>query len=54
LLAHFSGPLNQGLRATAVVFGISLVVHLALLLPAWGVRALLSRITGLQVRPGRA
>ncbi|HQN43153.1 MAG TPA: hypothetical protein PLA25_03385 [Anaerolineaceae bacterium] len=53
LLSHLSAPLNQGLRAIAVVFGISLVIHLVMLLPAWLIRTLISRLTGMEVRPGR-
>lgn len=40
---------NQGLRAFAIVIGISLAVHLILLPPLWIVRRSLGRITGLSV-----
>lgn len=44
------GPtLNQVLRALAVIFGISLAVHLVLLPPLRGLRYLLERLTGLKV-----
>jgi hypothetical protein len=42
-------PLNNGLRATAVVFAISVGVQVLVLLPAWGIRKILNRLTGLQV-----
>ena len=42
-------PLNNGLRAAAVVFGISLAVQILVLLPTWGIRKLLNRLTGLKV-----
>lgn len=47
------GPgLNQALLGVALIFGISLTLHLALVFPIWGLRALVSRITGLQVVAG--
>jgi len=42
--------LNNGLRAVAIVFAISLGFHLLLVIPLWGVRKLLCRITGYRVR----
>ena len=42
--------LNIAMRSVSVVFGISLVVHLALLLPVWLLRRLISRATGLTVQ----
>lgn len=41
--------LNRGFHALAGVFGISLVLHIILLLPVWLMRAALSKVTGLQV-----
>ena len=49
LVDHLAPPLNIGLRALSAVFGISIVVHLLVLLPAWILRKLISRITRLQV-----
>lgn len=47
------GPwLNQALLGTALIFGISLALHLALALPVWGLRLLVSRLTGLRVVAG--
>ncbi len=50
MLAHLAPRLNQGLHALAGVFGISLAVHAALILPAALLRWGLSRLTGLEVR----
>ena len=43
---------NQALLGLALIFGISLALHLALALPVWGLRHLVSRLTGLQVVAG--
>jgi len=42
--------LNQALRGMAVIFAISGGVHLLVLLPAWLLRTILNKLTGLQVR----
>ena len=42
--------LNDALRGVAVVFAISASVHLVVMVPAWFLRILLNRITGLQVQ----
>ncbi len=44
--------LNEVLRGIAVVFAISVTVHLIVLLPAWGLRKILSRLTGMRVVSG--
>jgi hypothetical protein len=49
LLAHLAPALNSALRAIAVVFGITVLLHLILLPPAWLVRKLISRLVGYQV-----
>lgn len=49
LARHLGPPLNQALQAIAVTFGISAFLQLALLLPVWGLRKALNRITGLEV-----
>jgi len=49
MLEHFGPWLNQALRGVALIFGISLALPLALALPVWGLRRLVSRITGLKV-----
>jgi hypothetical protein len=40
---------NQGLRVIALIFGISLAVHLVFLIPVWGLRLWISRLTRLEV-----
>jgi hypothetical protein len=49
MLENFGPWLNQALLGMALIFGISLTLHLALALPIWGLRRLVSRITGLKV-----
>ena len=49
LLANLAPALNRGFTAVAVVMGISLGVHVILLLPILVVRLTLSRLTGLQI-----
>jgi hypothetical protein len=49
MLRNLAPTLNQALQALAVAFGISVFLHLALLLPVWVARKLLNRITGLEV-----
>jgi hypothetical protein len=49
MLANLAPPLDNALRAVAVVFSISAVLHLLFLLPTVMLRTLLSRLTGLQV-----
>ncbi|HSV85852.1 MAG TPA: hypothetical protein VLH85_04715 [Levilinea sp.] len=49
IVANLTPLINRALRSLALVFGISLVVHAALLLPFWLLRLLLSRLTGLRV-----
>lgn len=49
MIAHLAPTMNQALQALAIAFGISSFLHFALLLPVWGLRKLLSRLTGLEV-----
>ena len=49
MVEHLARPLDQILRAVAIVFGISVLVHLVLLGPVWLIRRLLSRLLGLEV-----
>ncbi|MBN2549984.1 MAG: hypothetical protein JXB15_12550 [Anaerolineales bacterium] len=49
LASHLAAPFNQVLRSIALVFGISLLVHLVLWLPVWGVRRLLSAFLRMEV-----
>ncbi|MBU1660973.1 MAG: hypothetical protein KKD28_05825 [Chloroflexi bacterium] len=46
---HLLPPLNEALRAVAVVFAISSAVHLIVLAPIWMLRKSISRLTGMQV-----
>lgn len=49
MLTHLAPPLNQLLRLLATIFGVSLVVHLALLIPLRLMRSLISNLTGLRI-----
>jgi len=49
MLQHLGPGLNQAMRALAMVFTISLVIHLALVLPISLLRMALSKLTGLKV-----
>jgi len=49
MITNLAPWLNRGLHTLSGVFGLSLVLHVVLLLPVWAARALLSKITGLQV-----
>jgi hypothetical protein len=49
LLDNLSKPLNQAFRSVAIVFGIAVGIHLALLPPVWLTRLFLMRLTGLRV-----
>jgi len=50
MIEHLAAWLNQIFRALAVVFGISLAIHLALWLPLRLLRSLLCRLTGARLR----
>ncbi|GAB4577664.1 MAG: hypothetical protein Fur0022_03950 [Anaerolineales bacterium] len=52
LVEHLAPGLNNVLRAAAIVFGISIAVHIGLLLPTILVRRGLSRLTGMKVVSG--
>ena len=49
MLSHLAPTFNDALQALAIMFGISAFLHFALILPVFGLRKLLSRITGLDV-----
>ncbi len=49
LLANLAEPLTATFLAMWVVFGISVVAHALLLLPAWGLRRLLSWAKGMDI-----
>jgi hypothetical protein len=50
MIANLAPWVNRGMRASALVFAISLGFHLLLVIPLWGFRELLCRITGYRVR----
>ena len=52
MVENLGNPLNDVLRTTAIVFAVSAGVHLMVLIPAYGVRKVLNRLTGLQVAGG--
>ncbi len=49
LLTHLAPRFNRVLQSLVVVFGISLAIHLVLLLPLWGLHLILARISGFDV-----
>ena len=49
LLTYLAPSLNQALRAVAVVFAISVVVHVVFLLPTWLLHRLLARLMRMDV-----
>jgi hypothetical protein len=49
LFARLAAPLDQALQVVAIIIGISVLVHLVLLPPAWGLRRLLSWATRVEV-----
>jgi len=49
LVQHLAPPLNSGLRVLAAVFGISILVHIVILIPIWILRMVISKVTRMQV-----
>lgn len=49
LYSRFGSAVAAALNAMTMVFGITVLIHLVLLPPAWIIRKIISRITGLQV-----
>ncbi|HSB01094.1 MAG TPA: hypothetical protein VLE49_10620, partial [Anaerolineales bacterium] len=49
LMQNVAMPLNEALRAVALVFAISLIVHLVLVLPFFLMVKILERLTGFRV-----
>lgn len=49
MLEHAAPVINKGLGALALVFGMSLVLHLGLILPLWLINRLISRATGMKI-----
>lgn len=50
MLAHLAPVLNDFLRVTAVIFGLSAVLHFVLALPAALIHFVLARVTGVDVQ----
>ena len=50
LVTEIAPAFNQGMRALSTIFGISIAVHLIILIPVWTIRMILSRITGLSIK----
>jgi hypothetical protein len=49
LVEHLAPGLNLGLRALAAVFGVSVSVHILVLIPIWIIRTFISKVTRLKV-----
>jgi hypothetical protein len=49
MLEHVAPAMDKGLGAVALVFGISLVLHLGLILPLWLINRLIGRATGMKI-----
>lgn len=49
MVSHLAVPFNQVMRTIALIFGISVLVHLVLWLPVWGLRRLLSAFLRMDV-----
>jgi hypothetical protein len=50
MVANLAPPLNQTLLALSIIFGMSLFLHVLLLIPTLFIRQVLSKLTGLTVR----
>jgi hypothetical protein len=49
LLDHLANPIGKAFNVLALIFGISMGVHLVLIPPMWGIRRLLSYALKLDV-----
>jgi hypothetical protein len=49
MLANLAPPFNQFLRALAMIFGLSGVLHVLLILPLWLLHRILTKLTGVDV-----
>jgi hypothetical protein len=49
LYAHLGSLIEAALNAIMIVFGTTILIHIFLLIPAWGIRKIISRISGYQV-----
>jgi hypothetical protein len=50
LLQNVAPQVNRAFTAIAVVFGISVVLHLVVMIPLWGFRILVMRVIGIKIR----
>jgi hypothetical protein len=49
MVANLAGRINSGLRAVSMVFAASSLIHIVLAIPAFFIKLMLARITGLRV-----
>ncbi|HZW04189.1 MAG TPA: hypothetical protein VFF68_09695 [Anaerolineaceae bacterium] len=49
MMSHLGPALNRFLLSLGLVFGLSLALHVLLVIPVWGLRHAISRLTGLRV-----
>ncbi len=49
LYTRFAATFNSGMKVLMIVFSTTVIIHTILLIPSWGIRKILSRITGYQV-----
>lgn len=49
MLNHLTPPLNAFLSATSVIFGLSAIVHLALIIPSLALHLVSARLTGVDI-----
>jgi len=49
MLANLAPPLNAFLKSVSLIFGLSVMLHMLLIVPVFLVHRILSRITGLEV-----
>jgi hypothetical protein len=49
LAKALGNPLDNGLQTLALIFAISLGLHIVLIIPSWGIKTIISRATRMQV-----
>ena len=49
MMQYVAPSLNRSLGAVAMVFGISLVIHIGLIIPLWGLNQVIGRLTGYKI-----
>jgi len=50
MLAHLAPPVNDFLRASALLLAVSVIIHALLIPPFWALHRLLARVTGLDIQ----